>query len=1037
MVRSYNPLEIEPEILEFWIENKIWEQARDKNKGKKTFYFLQGPPYTSGRLHMGHAWNNSSKDFVLRYKRMAGFDVWDRAGYDMHGLPTAHKVMAKHGFKDKHDIEKYGLDKFAKECMEWSTEKAKVMDDDLRRLGIWMDYDNAYYPITTTYMEGEWWLIKKAHENNRLYEGLRTLSWCASCQTALAKHEQEYEEVTDKSIFLKFPVKGKQKEFLVIWTTTPWTIPFNLGIMVHPELDYVKAKVKDEFWILAKGLAAPVVQSFTDEMLNIVEEFKGAELEGMEYVHPLETEIKAYAEMKKEHPKLHTVVLSNEYVDLSAGTGLVHMAPGCGPEDYEVGHRNNIPPYNTLKENGVFDDTMGKFSGWTAKKDDHKFIEELEKTGYLIAVTDVEHDYAHCERCHNPIVYRTTKQWFFKVEDVKDELVKANEEIAWVPDAGKNAMRGWLEHLRDNSITKQRFWGTPVPIWRCECGHYDVIGSVQELKDKAGKVPEDLHKPWIDEITIPCDKCGKQMNRIPDILDVWIDAGTASWNCLDYPKRDDWFNKWWPADFILEAKEQVRGWFNMLMVASMVAMNKPISFKACYMHGMLTDVEGVKMSKSLGNVISPYEIIDRHGADTLRTYVCATPAGEDINFSWDEAKLKHRNLTILWNVHKYLLDLANELGKNPFTLTPDLGLEEKFILSRLHSTIKRQTEIFDKYLIDLAPGCAEALFLELSRTYIKLVRDKASLGTEKEKEAVLSAIANVLIDLLKIFAPVAPFITEAIYQNLRKRFDLKVQSIHLWQWPKYDESMIDVELEASMNISQVIIQAVLALRDKAQIGLRWPLNEVVISTENDDVKQAIDELGEIIKVQTNVKNVLVNRLQGVVEKVKPDFAKIQPEFKEKAAQIIAHLTTTSTESILKHIKENGAYTFDVEGEKVSIKQDHLITIREVPAPYNDIDFRFGTIYLNIEQDEDLLAEGFARELMRRVQELRKKAGLSKSDKVKLMVDAGDLKNAFEKHAELIKEKCGAVSLDFGAVGFANKVKEKVKGKEFEIGVEKV
>ncbi|MEA3429797.1 MAG: isoleucine--tRNA ligase [Nanoarchaeota archaeon] len=1035
MVDNYNPLELESKMLEFWAENKIWEQAKEKGKGKEEFYFLQGPPYTSGRLHMGHAWNNSLKDFVLRYKRMAGFDVWDRAGYDMHGLPTAHKVMAKHGLKDKHEIEEFGLKKFAQDCMDYAVEKAKVMDEDLKRVGIWMDFDNAYYPINTNYMEGEWWLIKKAHENNRLYEGLRTLSWCSSCQTALAKHEQEYKEVTDKSIFLKFPVKDKDGEFLVIWTTTPWTIPFNLGIMVHPELDYVRAQVKDEVWILAKGLAAPVIQTFTDEMLQVVEEFKGAELDGLEYVHPWNGEIKAYAEMKKVHPKIHTVVLSSEFVDLSAGTGLVHMAPGCGPEDYEVGHKNNIPPYNTLKENGVFNETMGKFSGWVAKTDDSKFIEELDSTGFLIATSDVEHDYAHCERCHSPIVYRTTKQWFFKVEDVKDELVKANNEISWVPEAGKNAMRGWLEHLRDNSITKQRFWGTPVPIWRCECGDYDVIGSVEELREKAGRVPENLHKPWIDEITIPCKKCGKPMNRIPDILDVWIDAGTASWNCLDYPKREDLFNKWWPADFILEAKEQVRGWFNMLMVASIVSMNKPISFKACYMHGMLTDVEGVKMSKSLGNVISPYEIIDRHGADTLRTYVCGTPAGEDINFSWDEAKLKHRNLTILWNVHKYLIDLSKELGKNPFTVTADMGLEENFILSRLHSTIKKQTEIFDKYLLDSAPGCVEQLYLELSRTYIKLVRDKAALGSADEKCAVLSTIGTVVLELLKIFAPVAPFITEGIYQNLRTEFDLKPLSIHLYPWPKCNESLINEELESSMAIAQNVIQSVLSARDKSQVGLRWPLKEVVVTSEG--AGKAVELLKNLIKIQTNVKEVRLGVVEGVKETIKPDFSKINPEFKARSAEIIASLSTTSTESIMKHIKDKGAYTFDVRGEQVSLNMNHFIFVREVPAPYTASDFRLGTVYLSLDQDEALLGEGFARELMRRVQALRKKAGLSKSDKVNLTVDAGELQSAFEAHVDLIKEKCGATVLVFSSVDTEHKAKEKVKGKEFEIGIEKV
>ena len=628
---------VENEIIKYWETNKIYPKAKKKGEGKKKFYFLQGPPYTSGRLHMGHAWNNSLKDMVLRYKRMQGFDVWDRAGYDMHGLPTEHKVQAQFDLKTKEDIVNFGLDRFAKECIKFSSEKAKLMDADLWRLGIWMDYDNAYWPIKNEYIEGIWWLIKKAHEKKRLYEGLRTITWCASCGTALAKHECQYKEVEEPSIYVKFKIKNKKDEYFLIWTTTPWTITFNLAIMANPDLDYVKVKSGNEKWILAKGLAGPVMQAVVGIPLEIIEEFKGSKLEGMEYVHPWEDEIKDYKELKKNHPKVHTILMSSEYVSLDAGSGLVHCAPGCGPEDYEVGYKNNVPPYNNIDQYGIFPQGMGRFSGLKAKADDKKFIQALEEKGVLVAQVPVEHDYAHCERCHNPVVFRTTKQWFFKVEDLKEKMVKDNSKITWVPDAGKNAFDSWLNNIRDNSITKQRFWGTPIPIWKCDkCSNIVVVESVDELKKlKAKNIPESLHKPWIDETTIPC-KCGAEMHRLPDIIDVWVDAGSASWNCLYYPKRKDLFERFFPADFILEAKEQVRGWFNLLTVASMIAFDKPC-FKAVYVHGMLTDVEGEKMSKSLGNVISPYELVDKHGADTLRAYLCSARAGEDISFSWEEA----------------------------------------------------------------------------------------------------------------------------------------------------------------------------------------------------------------------------------------------------------------------------------------------------------------------------------------------------------------------------------------------------------------
>ncbi len=794
-IGKYDFKATEEGMLKFWEENDIYKKTKSKGEGKKPFFFIQGPPYTSGRIHIAHAWNNSLKDMVLRYKRMKGFDVFDRAAYDMHGLPTARKVMAEHKLKHKEDIQKFGIEKFIKECIRFSLEKAELMNKDLWRVGIWMDYENYVKPLDNSYIEGEWFLVKRAHENGRLYEGLRTMSWCPSCQTALAKHECEYKEVKEPSIFVKFPVKDKPNEYLIIWTTTPWTIAYNLAIMVHPDLDYVKAKVGDEIWILAKQLAAPVIQSFTEHTLEILDEFKGKDLEGLEYTHPWNDRWEHYKEIKAQHPKTHTVILSAEYVNLSAGTGLVHCAPGCGPEDYEVGYRNNIPAFNNLKEDGTFPEEMKEFAGLRAKTDDPTFIEAMKKDNMLIATTEVEHDYAHCERCHTPVVFRTTKQWFFKIEDLKERMIEANQKIHWVPETVKRAMQGWLEHLRDNSITKQRYWGTPVPIWKCPtCGKYEVIGSAEELKEKAGHCPENLHKPWIDEVEISCE-CGDMMKRLPDVLDVWIDAGTLAWNILDYPKRKDLFEKLFPADFILEAKEQVRGWFNLLLVTSFIAFDKP-SFKACYSHGMLTDVEGVKMSKSLGNVISPYELIDKYGADTLRHYMFNTTAGEDINFSWDEAKLKNRILGVLWNTHKYMIEMGrlNKFNKDTAEKASFSDIE-KYMLSRTHSTLKKVSELMEEYRLDEVPSLVEALWLELSRTYIQLTRDKAN-GSEEEKEAVFAVIYRSLTEIIKMLSIISPFISEHIYQNMKEEYGLKEESVHMLSWSDYDETMIDEDLES-------------------------------------------------------------------------------------------------------------------------------------------------------------------------------------------------------------------------------------------------
>ncbi|MBI2649874.1 class I tRNA ligase family protein [Candidatus Woesearchaeota archaeon] len=484
MIQNYDATKLEPEILDFWKKHGIYEKAKEKNKGKRKFYFLDGPPYTSGKVHLGTAWNKALKDSVLRYKRMQGFDVWDRAGYDMHGMPTEQAVEKNLGLKHKDEIPVYGIANFVNACREFAITNMLSMNQDFKRIGVWMDFDNPYQSIQNTFMEGEWWLIKKAYENGRLYEGEKTMHWCASCATSLAKHELEYENVTDDSIFVKFPIKSKKDEFLIIWTTTPWTIPFNLGVMANPNLDYVRAKVGNEIWIVAKALASSFISGVAEKQFSILEEFKGNKLVGLEYTHPFENETHQFRELKKKHSKVHTVVMSEEYVDISAGTGLVHMAPGCGPEDYEIGHRNGIPPFNTLTERGVFDETSGIFSGFVAKKDDKKITEEIRKKGLLVAETKIEHDYAHCWRSKDPIIYRTTTQWFFKIEDLKDRMRELNKSIKWVPDfAGSRNFDNWIANLRDNGITRQRYWGTPLPVWKCkQCNDFVVVGSIDELR---------------------------------------------------------------------------------------------------------------------------------------------------------------------------------------------------------------------------------------------------------------------------------------------------------------------------------------------------------------------------------------------------------------------------------------------------------------------------------------------------------------------------------------------------------------------------
>ncbi len=939
----YDFKKVENEILKYWEKEKIYEKIKKRNVKGKNFYFLQGPPYTSGRLHIGHAWNHALKDQILRYKRMNGFNVWDRNGYDMHGLPTENKVQKNLKLKDKKAIEEYGIGKFVKKCKEFSYEMAQLMSKDLMNFGVWMDHENAYMPITNDFIEGEWWLIKKANEEKRVYEGLKTVTWCYLCETALAKHELEYENILEDSIFVKFKVKDVDNEYLIVWTTTPWTILFNLGIMVHPDLDYVKVKVKDEIWIVAKGLVGPFIQGVLGEKLNIIEEFKGEKLVGLRYEHPFYKELKEhYDKIMKESKKAFTVVLSEEYVDLSAGTGLVHMAPGCGPEDFEVGRRNGIPPFNNLKENGDYPEGMGKFSGLNAKKDNKKFAEELDKNGVLITSTQVEHDYPHCWRCKNPVIFRATKQWFLKIEDLIPKMINDIGKIKWVPKQWEFPYRSWISNLKDNSITRQRYWGAPVPLWKCKkCNDYTVVESGEELRKLGGKVPSDLHRPWIDEVKIPC-KCGGKKERIEEVLDVWIDSGTTSWNCLYFPGRKDLFEEFWPADLVLEGTEHTRLWFYMLHLTSTLAFNK-FSFKNVYMHGMLRDVEGVKMSKSLGNIISPYEIVDKFGVDAMRLYTSTQRAGEDMNLSWEEIKQKHRNLIVLYNIASYLMNYCDNLA---FKVKAK-EIEDFYILSKLNSTTEEVTNLMEDYELDQVPLLVEELFLDLSRKYIQIVRERID---EKEVQEI---IFSVLFECLKMFSISCPFITERIYLELKQKYKLKEESIHLFYWPKFDKKLVDKKLEENFELALQVISEALAQREKIGYGVRWPLVKLEIFI-NEPKK--LEKLKKIIENQINVKGVEIKK-----------------------------------------------------GDKLEIRLDTKIT-------------------------GELEKEGYLREILRRIQSLRKREGLQIKDRIKLNIESSYDLSEYKKE---IINKVGAVNVTFSNKGYKNLIEEKIRGKIFKISIQKL
>ncbi len=1009
MPAQYNPKVIEPAILDFWKHNKTYEKA--SKKGKKRFYYLDGPPYTTGKIHIGHAWGKALRDSVLRYKRMTGFLVWDQPGFDMHGLPIEVSVEKELGIKDKREIlNKFGLKRFIEECQKYSLSQLWPMVTDFKRLGVWMNWDNPYMTIKNEYIEGAWYALAEAHKRGLLYLGKKSMTWCPRCATALAKHELEYENRKEDSIFVKLPVKGKNNEFLIVWTTTPWTVPFNLAVMAHPDFDYVKAKVDDEIWILAETLAPGVIGAVAGKQYKVLEKIKGEKLAGLKYEHPFLKEIKFQEEVSKQK-HAHEIILSEKYVTTDAGSGLVHCAPGCGPEDFEVGKEHNLPAFNETDEHGCFSKAMGPLAGMIAKADDMQFIQLLEDKGLLIAITKVEHEYAHCWRCKTPVIFRTTDQWFLAVEKLKKEMVEKNKKVYWVPDwAGNKWFDSWLKSLQDWCISRQRFWGIPLPIWKCTCGEVKVIGTRLELKQLSGKELENLHRPWIDEVVLKC-KCGKEMTRVTDVLDVWLDSGVAPWATLNYPSDPKTFVEFGFPDLILEGKDQIRGWFNSLMCMSMVSFGK-VPYKAVYMHGFINDAQGRKMSKSLKNIISPYEIIDAYGADTLRYYqIGGAQPGLDLSFNHEDAKIKSKNLGVLWNLHNFIIELAKELKTNPEQMDDAVmkalcDVEERYMLSKMNSSIKQTTQLFEEYRLNEIPAVIEDLFLTLSRAYIQMVRDKAAIGEENERKAVLYTTYKALTECLKLFAPIAPFITEEIWQNFRE-FKLAEESIHLCSWPKQNPKDIDEKLEKNMAIIGSVIQGILAAREKAKISVRWPIKCVQIVTQNEDVLKALEELEDIIKNQTNCKDVHGHKNFTEIETiVKPNAGPIGKQFGAKSPKIMAQLATMSAKSILAQLAKENKFTVAIDKETVELNKDHIITERVVPKKYIEVEFKDGFVYLDTERTAELEAEGFAREIMRRIQQLRKEAGMQKTEKAFVYIQAEEVKS-LEPWVQKIEEKCAA------------------------------
>ncbi len=849
----YDFNETEKEILRFWKENRIFEKLRKKNKGKKTWSFIDGPITANNPMGVHHAWGRMYKDLFHRFKAMNGFDTRWQNGFDCQGLWVEREEEKNLGLNSKEDIEKFGILKFVKACRKRVEKFSKIQTEQSIRLGQWMDWDNSYYTMSDDNQLHNWYLLKHYHKKGWLYKGKDAVPWCPRCGTASSKHDiatEGYLEVIHDAVFMRFPVKGKKDEYFLIFTTTPWTVPANVAIAVNKKINYVKIETEGKKYWLAEETLGEIKGKH-----KILEKRKGKELEGMKYEMP-------YRDLKQQKKSPHKVVLW-DLASEEEGTGIVHTAPGCGAEDFELGQKLGFPTISPLDEAGVYKEEYGEFSDKKYSEVNKLVLKDMEKRGFIYKIEPYSHRYPHCWRCGEELVFRLVDEWYIKHKTIKPKLIAANKKIKWYPKYSQKRQEDWFNNMGDWLISQKRYWGLPLPIWECSCGEIEVIGSLDELKKKAvdkkkvDKLPE-IHRPWIDEIKIKCDKCGKEVSRILDLGMAWLDAGIVMFSTLNYLSDKKYWQKWYPADFITEnLPGQYRGWFNAIMWAG-VALTGKAPFKSLFGYETLKDEKGEEMHKSKGNTIWFDDAAEKVGADSMRLLYCLQDPSQELRFGFNVVKEPKNHINILYNLSK----LIEETDKKNIS-----KIEDAWILSKLNSLIKKITEEIENLHPHFAARALQDFWLKnLSRGYIQLVRDRIS----QDDQEVKYILKQVYLDLIKLCAPIIPFITESVWQELRKKKIVKEESIHLCAWPQVDEKKINKKLEEDFEDVLFIIEKGLAERDKVKIGLKWPLASATISYD-----EKLDEkFLEIIARQLNVKKIDVKK--GKMVSVKLD-AKITPE----------------------------------------------------------------------------------------------------------------------------------------------------------------
>ncbi|MGC8675991.1 MAG: isoleucine--tRNA ligase [Candidatus Micrarchaeia archaeon] len=1011
-------LKNEEEVLAYWRANGIMAKIRAKNKGKKPFYFLDGPPFVSGELHPGQMWVKSMKDVMLRYKRLRGYDVYDRAGYDVHGLPIELRAESSLGIKSKKEIEtRIGVENFVKSCKEYVEAYIGKMDSDYERFGISLDFSDPYLPYKNSYIETEWGMFKKMYEKGLIYKQKKVVPYCTRCGTVLSQGSMEvvYQDDQDPSIFVAFKALKSKKisidssTYLLVWTTTPWTIPANMAVAVNPEARYVVARFGGRKYVLL-GSRLDAVASALGESATIEAEFYGSELVGTTY----EGILKDKVPFQSNFAKYHKIVAAKDVVSEEEGTGLVHIAPGHGLDDYLIGIKNKIPVFSPVDKDGIYTEEAGAYKGLKVPEEANaKVIEDLKSEGALVSEGVLTHSYPHCWRCNTKLIYIATDQWFANVQKVKKKIIKENRKVSWHPQEAQKWQEELIESSPDWVISRQRYWGVPIPIWESETGSRLAIGSIEELKEHAvdkAKVDNisDLHRPYIDEIVLKGPN-GEELHRVKDVLDVWFDSSIAFRASLS----EEQFNKLFPVDFILEAVEQLRGWFAYQLKSSVMIYGKR-PFKNVVMHGMMLGEDGRELHKHLGNYLPINEIVKQVTADSFRLWCVSHNPRLDLVFRLKDMKEANKVVLLLYNIANLYKEYAEAAHYEPEKVkTPSMQNAEhidKWIVSRLNSVIKCATERLDDYDIDGAANCIRQFIVEdFSRDYLKLAKKRIAEGSRAQAKAKINIINYVLSNTLLIASPFAPFATEKIYLDVYGA----QPSIFLNEWPKYKAKYIDKQLEQSFSVAMQAIAALLNARERSNIKLRQPLEKAVIETDSKEAYDSLLRLSEVIGDYANIKSIEIKEVSGIGERVVPVFSKIGPEFRENANAVASALKAVEPEALIKEIEAHGSYMLHTEKGTFEIKQEHFAIAKEQESA-NTVRFNHGAVRIDTTISAELKEEAMLREIERRIQLARKSAQMRKADKVVVNYEADEaVSKLIALNAQKIKEAVNAKSIKQG------------------------